>query len=60
MGRLLHFASRRAMRIEGLGEVLAEQLVARELVKDVGDLYSLTLEQVASCRGWRRSRRRIC
>jgi DNA ligase (NAD+) len=47
MGRLLHFASRRAMRIEGLGEVLAEQLVAGGLVKDVGDLYSLTLEQVA-------------
>jgi DNA ligase (NAD+) len=48
MGRLLHFASRRAMRIEGLGDVLAEQMVAAELVKDVGDLYSLTLDQVAS------------
>ena len=48
MGRLLHFAARRAMRIEGLGEVLAEQLVAENLVKDVGDLYSLTLEQVAA------------
>ena len=48
MGRLIHFASRRAMRIEGLGEVLAEQLVAEKLVRDVGDLYSLTLEQVAS------------
>ena len=47
MGKLLHFASRRAMRIEGLGDVLAEQLVAAKLVKDVGDLYSLTLEQVA-------------
>jgi DNA ligase (NAD+) len=48
MGRLLHFASRRAMRIEGLGDVLAEQLVAADLVQDVGDLYSLTLDQVAS------------
>lgn len=47
MGRLLHFASRRAMRIEGLGDVLAEQLVAANHVKDVGDLYSLTLDQVA-------------
>ena len=47
MGRLLHFASRRAMRIEGLGDVLAEQLLAANLVKDVGDLYSLTLDQVA-------------
>jgi DNA ligase (NAD+) len=47
MGRLIHFASRRAMRIEGLGESLAEQLVQAKLVRDVGDLYSLTLEQVA-------------
>ena len=34
------------MRIEGLGDVLAIQLVDAKLVKDVGDLYSLTLEQV--------------
>lgn len=47
MGRLLHFASRRAMRIEGLGSALAEQLIEQKLVKDVGDLYSLTLDQVA-------------
>ena len=47
LGRLIHFASRRAMRIEGLGVALAEQLIAEKLVKDVGDLYSLTLEQVA-------------
>jgi DNA ligase (NAD+) len=48
VGRLLHFASRRAMRIEGLGDVLAIQMVEAKLVKDVGDLYSLTLEQVAA------------
>jgi len=47
VGRLLHFASRRAMRIEGLGDVLAIQLVEANLVKDVGDLYDLTLDQVA-------------
>jgi DNA ligase (NAD+) len=46
-GRILHFASRRAMRIEGLGDVLADQLIAQKLVKDVADLYSLTVEQVA-------------
>ncbi|HEX8178590.1 MAG TPA: NAD-dependent DNA ligase LigA [Pyrinomonadaceae bacterium] len=45
--RLLHFASRRAMRIEGLGEALAEQFVQTKLVKDVADLYALTHEQVA-------------
>jgi DNA ligase (NAD+) len=46
--RLLHFASRRAMRIEGLGEALVEQLVEKHLVRDVGDLYALSLEQLAS------------
>ncbi len=46
-GRLLHFAARRAMRIEGLGEVLVDQLVENKMVQDVGDLYSLTLEQIA-------------
>lgn len=48
LGRLLHFASRRAMRIEGLGEALAIQLLDRKLVKDVADLYALTLEDLAA------------
>jgi DNA ligase (NAD+) len=43
--RLLHYASRRAMRIEGLGEALVEQLVEKKMVKDVGDLYQLKLEE---------------
>ena len=47
LGKLIHFSSRRAMRIEGLGVSLAEQLISEKLVKDVGDLYSLTLDQVA-------------
>jgi DNA ligase (NAD+) len=46
--RLLHFASRRAMRIEGLGEALVEQLVSKGMVRDVGDLYHLPLEEVAA------------
>ncbi|HEX8353313.1 MAG TPA: NAD-dependent DNA ligase LigA, partial [Pyrinomonadaceae bacterium] len=45
--RLLHFASRRAMRIEGLGEALADQLVQKRMVSDVGDLYKLTPEELA-------------
>jgi DNA ligase (NAD+) len=48
IGRLLHFASRRAMRIEGLGFALADQLIEKKLVRDVADLYSLTLEQLVS------------
>jgi DNA ligase (NAD+) len=48
MGRVLHFASRRAMRIEGLGYALVDQLVEKKLVRDVGDLYSLSLEDLAN------------
>jgi DNA ligase (NAD+) len=38
---LLHFASRRAMNIEGLGDSLVDQLVERGLVREVADLYAL-------------------
>ena len=43
-----HFASRRAMDIDGCGEVLVNQLVDKNLVHDVADLYSLTVEQLAN------------
>ncbi len=46
--RVLYFSSRKAMDIEGLGEVLVETLVDNGSVKDVADLYSLTVEQIAS------------
>jgi DNA ligase (NAD+) len=42
-----HFASRRAMDIEGLGEKLVDQLVDAGLVHSVLDIYSLTEEQAA-------------
>ncbi len=45
---LLHFASRYAMNIEGLGESLVDQLVTRGLVKDYADLYALTIDQLAA------------
>jgi DNA ligase (NAD+) len=41
---LLHFASRKAMKIDGLGEALADQLVEKGIVKDPADLYDLTLD----------------
>jgi len=44
---ILHFASRRAMDIEGLGDKLVEQLVDKGLVSTPADLYGLTHEQVA-------------
>jgi DNA ligase (NAD+) len=42
-----HFAGRNAMDIEGCGEVLVNQLVDKNLVHDVADLYLLTVEQLA-------------
>ena len=42
MGAIMHFVSRRAMDIDGLGEKLIEQLVERERVETVVDLYQLT------------------
>ena len=44
---LLHFAGRHAMNIDGLGDKIVDQLVEKNLVKDVADLYSLKLETVA-------------
>ena len=45
---LLHFAGRRAMDIDGLGDALVDQLVDKGMVRDVGDLYGLTHAQVAN------------
>ena len=42
-----HFASRRALDIEGLGEKLVDQLVEKNQVNDVADIFTLTQEQLA-------------
>ncbi len=46
--KLVHFASRRAMDIEGLGPAVAEMLYAEGLVRDVGDLYYLRAEDLVN------------
>jgi DNA ligase (NAD+) len=45
---LLHYASRHAMNIDGLGEKIVDQLVDKGLVKDVADLYALKEDEVAA------------
>lgn len=45
---ILHFASRRAMNIEGLGEKMVNQLVDTGLVKTVADIYALTLAELGN------------
>lgn len=46
--RISYFAARKAMDIEGLGDVLVETLVDSGMVKTVADLYDLTVEQIAA------------
>ena len=45
---VLHFASRGVMNIDGMGEALVDQLVDRGLVRNVADIYDLTLAQLTS------------
>ena len=47
-GSIIHWASRNALDIRGLGEKIAVLLIEQNLVKSIADLYSLTVEQIAS------------
>jgi DNA ligase (NAD+) len=47
LGALVHFVSRRAMDIEGLGEKLLGQLIERELVRSPADIFHLKAEALA-------------
>jgi DNA ligase (NAD+) len=51
---LIHFVSRKAMDIEGLGEKNIEQLVERELVRSPADLYRLSVEDLLGLEGFAR------
>ncbi|CAM4168738.1 NAD-dependent DNA ligase LigA [Streptococcus penaeicida] len=48
---LEHFASRNAMNITGLGPAVVEKLFAANLIKDVADIYRLSLENLLSLEG---------
>ncbi len=50
---IVHFASRNAMNIEGLGSANVELLVNQGLVKTVADLYALTIEDVLTLPGFK-------
>ncbi|TET10160.1 MAG: NAD-dependent DNA ligase LigA, partial [Candidatus Atribacteria bacterium] len=47
-GRIGHFASRDAMDIEGLGPAVIDQLVEKDLIKDISDLYFLKRDDLIS------------
>lgn len=52
IGHLLHYCSRNAMNIEGLGDKIARQLVDRGMVEDVADLYRLRVEDLLELEGF--------
>ena len=45
---IIHFASREAMNIKGLGDSIIEEFLNREFIKNIADLYELKLEDIAS------------
>lgn len=50
---LAHFASRNAMNIQGFGDSLAEQLVAKDLVKRLPSIYELTKDDLLTIEGYK-------
>ena len=50
---LIHFASRDAMNITGLGPAVVEKLFAKELVKDVASIYRLSVEDLLTLEGFK-------
>ncbi len=51
-GRIVHFASRNALDIEGLGDETAKQFVSERLVRQLPDLFDLQTEQLVSLEGF--------
>ena len=45
---LVHFVSREAMNIDGLGENILQQLLDKKLIENIADIYTLKLEDIAS------------
>ena len=45
---IIHFASKDAMDIEGLGEAIIGELIERKLISNIADIYKLTIDDVAS------------
>ena len=45
---LVHFVSREAMNIDGLGEIIIQQLLEKHLIENIADIYSLSFEEIAS------------
>lgn len=49
---IIHFVSRRALDIDGLGEKIIEQLIARDMLRSPADLFALTYDQIITLDGF--------
>jgi DNA ligase (NAD+) len=58
VGAMIHFASKKALNIDGLGDKIVEQLYEQKLVLHVKDLYALNLEQLLSLEGFKAKKAR--
>lgn len=52
IGRIIHYGSRNAMDIDGLGDKTAKDLVQKGIVKDIADLYNLSVEDLLKLDGF--------
>lgn len=50
--KIAHFVSRDAMNIDGLGDAIVQQLLSKELIHDVGDIYALNKEELVALEGF--------
>lgn len=50
--KIAHFVSRDAMNIDGLGDAIVQQLLSKELIHDVADIYGLNKEELVALEGF--------
>lgn len=55
----MHFVSREAMNIDGLGENIISQLLERNLIHNIADIYTLKFEDIASLKKMGKNLRKI-
>lgn len=53
---IIHFASKKALNIDGLGEKIVIQLYDKQLVRNIKDIYTLRIEDLLGLEGWQRKR----
>ncbi|TLD96547.1 NAD-dependent DNA ligase LigA [Helicobacter jaachi] len=53
---IIHFASKKALNIDGLGEKIVIQLYDNKIIQNIKDIYALNLEQLLALEGWQEKR----